>query len=98
MKIPLEKESGNPLQDSGKSHEQRSLEGYSPWGRKRVRCSVATESNNNWDYYIFLPLKIPFLLFTAHTSLESHQEEESSFLRSYYLLGIEPRSLYTLRK
>ena len=50
VKIPLEKETGNPLQDSGKSHEQRSLAGYSPWGRKRVRHSVVTKNNNSWDY------------------------------------------------
>ena len=27
----------------GKSHEQRSLAGYSPWGRKRVRHDLATK-------------------------------------------------------
>ena len=35
---------GNPLQFlSGKSQGQRSLEGYSPWGHKRIRHSWATE-------------------------------------------------------
>ena len=28
---------------SGKSHGQRSLVGYSPWGHKRVRHDLATE-------------------------------------------------------
>ena len=27
----------------GKSHGQRSLVGYSPWGRKRVRHNLATQ-------------------------------------------------------
>ena len=27
----------------GKSHGQRSLEGYSPWGHKRVRHDLATK-------------------------------------------------------
>ena len=30
----------------GKSYGQRSLEGYSPWGRKRVRHDSATNNNN----------------------------------------------------
>ena len=33
---------GNPLQP-GKSHRQRSMEGYSPWGRKEVRHELVTE-------------------------------------------------------
>ena len=35
---PLEEGSGNPLQDSclENPHGQRTLVGYSPWGRKRV--------------------------------------------------------------
>ena len=32
-----------PLFLPGKSHGQRSLEGYSPWGRKRVRDDLATK-------------------------------------------------------
>ena len=28
----------------GKSHEQRSLVGYSPWGRERVRHDLASDS------------------------------------------------------
>ena len=30
----------------GKSHRQRSLEGYSPWGHKRVSHDLATNNNN----------------------------------------------------
>ena len=30
-----------------KSHGQRSLEGYSPWGRKRVRHDIATQQQNS---------------------------------------------------
>ena len=42
---PLEEGNGNPFQYflPGKSHEQRSLQGYSPWGRKRVRHDLATK-------------------------------------------------------
>ena len=32
----------------GKSHEQRSLAGYSPWGHKRVRHDLVTKQNNEW--------------------------------------------------
>ena len=31
----------------GKSHRQRSLVGYSPWGHKRVRHDSVTKNNNN---------------------------------------------------
>ena len=37
---------GNPLQCSGKYHGQRSLEGYSPLGRKRVGHDVATKQQH----------------------------------------------------
>ena len=32
---------------SGKPHGQRSLEGYSPWGHKRVRYNLATKQHQN---------------------------------------------------
>ena len=40
--------SGNPLQSSclGKSHRQRSLAGYSPWGHKRIRHDLATKQQD----------------------------------------------------
>jgi len=40
--------SGNPLQYSclGKSHRQRSLAGYSPWGHKRIRHDLATKQQD----------------------------------------------------
>ena len=43
---PPGERNGNPLQCSlpGKSHGQRSLVGYSPWGHKRVRHNLATET------------------------------------------------------
>lgn len=34
---------GNPLLLPGKSHEQRSLVGYSPWGRKTIRHNLVTK-------------------------------------------------------
>ena len=37
---------GNPLQYAclGNPTDQRSLEGYSPWGHKRVRCDSVTNN------------------------------------------------------
>ena len=32
----------------GKSHEQRSLAGYSPWGDKCVRHAFTTKNNNRF--------------------------------------------------
>ena len=41
---PLEKEwQLTPMFLPGKSHEQRSLEGYSPWGRNRIRHNLVTK-------------------------------------------------------
>ena len=37
---------GNPLQP-GKSHRQRSMEGYSPWGHKRVRSDLEAKQQNH---------------------------------------------------
>ena len=40
----LEKEmEADPVFLPGESHGQRSLEGYSPWGHKRVRQDLMTE-------------------------------------------------------
>lgn len=33
----------------GKSHEQKSLVGYSPWGCKRVRQDFSTEQQQNMN-------------------------------------------------
>ena len=46
---PLGEGNGNPLQYSclGKSHKQRSLEDYSPWGHKRVRQDLP--ANKQWQ-------------------------------------------------
>ena len=35
----------------GKSHEQRSLTGYSPWGYKRVGHDLVTKQQPQWLYY-----------------------------------------------
>ena len=32
----------------GKSQRQRSLEGYSPWGRKRIICDLVTKQQQMW--------------------------------------------------
>ena len=49
---------GTPLQCSclGKSHGQRCLAGYSPWGRKRVGHDLATEQPPTEAQQIFLGL------------------------------------------
>ena len=51
---------GNPLQNSclGKSHGQRSLEGYRPWSYKAKRnwASESTHTQNTWVEYTFLGL------------------------------------------
>ena len=61
---------GNPLQYSclGKSHGQRSLEGYSPWGR-RVRCDLATEHTHT---DVRTPWEYSFLTLNFHTAKQSH--------------------------
>ena len=42
-KDPLEKEMAtSPVFLSGKSHGQKSLEGYSPWGRKESNSTEVT--------------------------------------------------------
>ena len=46
-KIPWRsKWQSTPVFLPGKSYGQRSLEGYSPWGRKRVSHDLATNNNN----------------------------------------------------
>ena len=40
---PGEGNATTPVFVAGKSHGQRSLAGYSPWGGKRVRHDLATE-------------------------------------------------------
>ena len=43
---PLEKEMTTPVFLSGKSHGQRSLVDYSPWGHKRVGHNSVTKQHN----------------------------------------------------
>ena len=38
-----------PLFLPGKSHGQRSLEGYSPWSHKRVRCNLMSKEQSNFQ-------------------------------------------------
>ena len=46
---PLEKiRQPTPVFLPGKSHEQRSLAGYSPPGHKRVRHDLVTKQNKEW--------------------------------------------------
>jgi len=51
----------------GKSHGQRSLVGYSPWGRKRVRHDLATkhevvDQGIVWKVSFYEPARLEFLL------------------------------------
>ena len=45
---------GNPLQYSclGNPMKQRSLAGYCPWSRERVRYNLATQQQFTWPVYI----------------------------------------------
>ena len=64
---------GNPLL-FGKSHEQRSLVGYSPWGCKRVGHDLTTKQTTaNWMLYFHLnsiPLAAFFISDNGHSILE----------------------------
>ena len=47
LEDPLEKERKlSPVSLPGKSHGQRRQVGYSPWGRKRVTCNLATKQQD----------------------------------------------------
>ena len=41
-----------PILLPGKSHGQRILAGYSPWGRERVRHKLAAKQNNKQARYL----------------------------------------------
>ena len=57
---------GNPLQYSCLNKEQRSLEGYSPWGHKRVRHDLTTKQQQHpWFGYISTDTVQKFLLQTS---------------------------------
>ena len=49
----------------GKSHQQRSPVGHSPWGRKRVRCDLATEQQQQHVISVILPSPV-FLRGKSH--------------------------------
>ena len=50
-----------PVVLPGKSHGQRSLAGYSPWGRKRVRHDLATKQWKERIIYIQLMFPVPII-------------------------------------
>ena len=51
---PLEKkQQPTPVFLPGKSHEQRSLAGYSPLGHKRVRHDLVTKQTKEWGKKFF---------------------------------------------
>ena len=65
----------------GKSHGQRSLAGYSPWGRKRVRHDLATKQHQHQhvkqlinNFYIDYMLKWPHFRYVALHKI--HDENE----------------------
>ena len=41
-----------PIFLPGKSHGQRSLAGYSPWGHKRVGCGLATKTTTKKEIFL----------------------------------------------
>ena len=51
-----------PIFVPGKSHRQRSLVGYSPWGPNRVKHNLATEQYNNIKYMLFVNMMSLLLL------------------------------------
>ena len=53
----------------GKSHEQRSLAGYNPWGCKRVRHDLATKQQQQQYKYITSSLFTHLLMDTLVASL-----------------------------
>ena len=82
-----------PVYLPGESHGQRSLEGYSPWGYKRVRCDLATEQLHqcifelrSWDFIKLLGTRlivwVSHLRFVRYTRPEfKSRSKYSSSLR-----------------
>ena len=62
----------SPVERSGssilawKSHEQRSLAGYSPWSHKRVRCDLVHSSN---IYFLTLASILFFFFFNKASGI-----------------------------
>ena len=70
----------------GKSHEQRSLVGYSPWGRKESNSTehMYTQTNQRTHLPISPSLAFSFqdLFFDCSQAFPKTQEEASNTLRS----------------
>ena len=63
---PLKEEmASTPVFLPGKSHGQRNLEGYSPWGHKRVRHALATKQQHSYLYYYMLYIHMTQLCHNA---------------------------------
>ena len=72
---------GNLLQLPGKSHGQRSLVGYSPWGHKRVRHNLAIKQQQQSSRLVLKDVSITIIiteLFVTgkkERNLEAHEED-----------------------
>ena len=72
---PLEKEMATtPVLLPGKSHGQRSLAGYSPWGRKELDMTERL----HFHFSIYRVLKL--ILFNLHNNLVKIGESDALFL------------------
>ena len=74
----------------GESHGQRSLAGYSPWGRKQIRLKLLRTHARG----INLPIcgNQSFTVFTIEVSL--HKAKRESTVKSIHFLKQPRRSLY----
>ena len=71
---------GNLLQLPGKSHGQRSLVDYSPWGHKRVRHNLAIKQQQSSrlvlkDVSITIIITELFVTGKKERNLEAHEED-----------------------
>ena len=66
-----------PVFLSGKSHGQRSLAVYSPWGRKRVGHDLETKQEPSWYHFSPQAVTVCGLFFTA-SPLRSYQAKSNS--------------------
>ena len=62
----------------GKSHGQRSLSGYNPWGHKRVGYNLATKQQNCWVIWVGCRLRGRTESDTTEATQQQQQQHENS--------------------
>ena len=67
----------------GKSHGQRGLPGYSPWGHKRIRTIDLTNNNVQEDAGSVLIEIIPLICILTAYNLGRSPSQQSSFQHYY---------------